>query len=334
MATCEWWLGRFDQAIESSNRAIELLEGTESTGDTIAFAYFLLPWLHQHKGNHEEALIFKEKAMRVLEQQFNLRYFVWSLCAATFAYICLGRWDEAVAEGQKASKAAEEYSSNSLLSFAAFSISWAFSAKGEHGRAVEYCNMAMEKAATPGDKAWALTWGTWALCRAGQAERALEIWKSILPIYQASQWLFGLTNTLILIGEAYWLTGKYHDARQNLTEGLMIAEEYGMKFLGGWAQRLLGEVALKNDPAQARLHFEKSIAVLQEIKAENELALAYAGYGRLHKQQGKIAKAREYLIQALGIFERLGTLIEPDKVRQELADLPQTSTLNCEVARD
>jgi len=70
-------------------------------------------------------------------------------------------------------------------------------------------------------------------------------------------------------------------------------------------------------------HFEKSIAVLQKIKAENELALAYAGYGRLQKQQGQIGQAREYLTKALEIFERLGTLIEPDKVREELARLPE-----------
>ena len=29
-----------------------------------------------------------------------------------------------------------------------------------------------------------------------------------------------------------------------------------------------------------------------------------------------------YLAQALGVYERLGTLIEPDKVRKELAKLP------------
>jgi tetratricopeptide (TPR) repeat protein len=61
--------------------------------------------------------------------------------------------------------------------------------------------------------------------------------------------------------------------------------------------------------------------VLQKIKAENELAVAYAGYGRLHKQQGRIAQAQENLMKALEIFERLGTLIEPDKVREELAGL-------------
>ena len=42
----------------------------------------------------------------------------------------------------------------------------------------------------------------------------------------------------------------------------------------------------------------------------------------IHKQQGNKEQAREYLTKALDIFARLGTLIESDKVRKELAELP------------
>ena len=51
--------------------------------------------------------------------------------------------------------------------------------------------------------------------------------------------------------------------------------------------------------------------------------MAYAGYGRLHKQQGEIVQAREYLTKALEIFERLGTPTEPEKVREILAKMPE-----------
>ena len=44
--------------------------------------------------------------------------------------------------------------------------------------------------------------------------------------------------------------------------------------------------------------------------------------GRLHKLRGECAEARTYLTPALEIFERLGTLIEPDKVKKELEELP------------
>src|SRR5262249_28591251 len=107
-----------------------------------------------------------------------------------------------------------------------------------------------------------------------------------------------------------------------------IAERCGMKFHIGCAHRFLGEIALQTNPAQlgaplAAPHFETSIAALQQIGAENELALAYAGYGRLHQQQGHAEQAREYQARASAILERLGTLGEPDKVRQALVALPQ-----------
>jgi hypothetical protein len=63
------------------------------------------------------------------------------------------------------------------------------------------------------------------------------------------------------------------------------------------------------------------MAVFREIKAENDFARASGGYGRFNKQQGNFRKGREYLKKALEIYERLGTLIEPGRVRQELAGL-------------
>jgi tetratricopeptide (TPR) repeat protein len=71
------------------------------------------------------------------------------------------------------------------------------------------------------------------------------------------------------------------------------------------------------------IHFRESTKVLNKINAENELALAYAGYGRYYKKKGQISQAREYLTEALKIFERLRTLIEPDKIRKELSDFPE-----------
>ena len=133
----------------------------------------------------------------------------------------------------------------------------------------------------------------------------------------------GEVESVLWLGEGYYLAGEYNKAKKTLEECLNLAERRGMKFNLAGALRLLGEISLKTDPAQAVRDFEKSIAVYQEIKAENELAKAYAGYGRLHKVQGNIEQAREYFEKTLEIFERLGTLIEPEKVKRELAELPK-----------
>jgi hypothetical protein len=77
----------------------------------------------------------------------------------------------------------------------------------------------------------------------------------------------------------------------------------------------------RQEPSAAVL-FEQSIEELRATAAENELALALAGYGRLQRRLGVVVKARELLREAKEIFERLGTMHEPEKVARELAALP------------
>jgi tetratricopeptide (TPR) repeat protein len=322
MGNCEFSFGHYNQAIKTSTKAAELCEAAGNTEDA-GFAYTFLQWSHLYRGDFDPVLALKEHLLRTMEQRFNLRWYVRGLVAASRAYICLGRWDEAVEEGQKALSVAKEFSDNSVISLAAWILSIAYTWKGDLARAIEYGKQAFQKASTPADKALAQRGLGWALCRAGETNEGIELLTATLAAFRAGNWIPGVIPTTCTLGEGYWLAGEGDKAKKTLEEGLEIANRCGARYYAGFAQRLLGEMALKTNPGQAASHFEKSIAVLQEIKAENELALAYAGYGRFHKQQGKIGQAREYLTKALEIFERLGTLIEPDKVREELAELPK-----------
>jgi class 3 adenylate cyclase/tetratricopeptide (TPR) repeat protein/ribosomal protein L40E len=321
MGNCDFGFGHFDQGIKTLTKAAQLCEAAGNAEDA-GYAYTWLGWNHLYRGHYDRVLDVKEELLRTMEQRFNPRWYVRGLCGASRACICLGRWDQAVEEAQNALKVAEESSDKSLVVFAAWTLSMAYVWRGELGRGIEYGELASQKAVTPADKAWAQRGLGWALCRAGEANRGIELLTAALAIVGPSRHMPTEIATTCILGASYWLAGEDDKARQTLEEALEMADRSGARYYVGWAQRLLGEIVLKTNPAQAASHFEKSIAVLQEIKAENELALAYAGYGRLHKQQGKTAQAREYLTKALEIFGRLGTLIEPDKVRQELAQLP------------
>jgi len=320
---CHFAFGHYDQAIQTLTKAAELCEAAGNAKDAgHAYAYLILS--HSDRGDYERVLALKEDLLRTMEQSFNLRWYVRGLSAAQRACSYLGRWDEAVEAGQKALSVAQEFSDNSMISIAASHLSLGYSWKGDMGQAVEYGELALQKATTPGDKARSQRSLGWALCRAGEPNRGIELLTAaILPIFRAGGFMAFETPLRCYLGEGYWLAGEEEKARQTLEEALEMAERCGARYYVGFAHRLLGEIALKTNPAQAAPHFEKSIAVLREIKAENELALAYVDYGRLHKKQGQVAQAREYLTKALEIFERLGTLIEPDKVREELVELPK-----------
>jgi len=317
---CEYSFANIDQAIQTLTKAAELAEASGNVEEA-GYAYVFWEFSHFDRGDFERVLALKEDVLRTMEQRFNLRWHTYALSLASRAYGCLGRWDEAVEEAQKALSIAEEFLDNSLISFVAWNLSIVYTWKGDSDMAIKYGELAVQKAPTPADKAWGQRSLGWAWCRAGEPNRGIELLTAVLPIFRAGGLMvFEIPHTCYL-GEGYWVAGEYEKARQMLEEGLKIAERCGARYYIGFAQRLLGEIALKINPAQAAPHFEKSIAILREIKAENELAMAYAGYGGLHKKQGEIARAREYLTKALEIFERLGTLIEPDKVREELAEL-------------
>ena len=189
------------------------------------------------------------------------------LTAASVAYSWLGRWHEAVEEGHKVLRMGEEFSDHGVMSHAAWMISWAYTAKGDLVRAVEYGELAVQKAPTPADKTWSQGPLAWAWCRSGEPQaEGLEILAPVISIQRAAHCIWGEALALFL-GEGYWLAGEYAQATRAFEELLEIAERCGMKFLLGSAHRFLGEIALATNPTQveeplAAPHFEQSIAIL------------------------------------------------------------------------
>jgi tetratricopeptide (TPR) repeat protein len=254
-------------------------------------------------------------------EHFNLHTYVRALAHSSVALSFLGHWNKAFEQGNKALLVAQEFSDRSQSSYAAMCLSNAYTYQGDLDRGIQYGELAVQDAPTPADKAWAQGALAWTWCRAGEPHKSIEVLAPLVEIFRGvglvpSQLLFGS-----FLGDAYLLAGKYDDAKRTAEEVLEIANRHESRLFQQSAHLWLGEIALKINPDEAAPHFKKSITLSQDIKTENHLALAYAGYGRLFKQQRNAEKARAYLMKALEIFERLGTLIEPDKVRQELAGL-------------
>ena len=321
MGHCEWQMCLFDQSIQTTTKAAELCGRWRNQKDA-AFAHTVLEQNYVFRGDFEQVLAAKEKALSAMGEQFDLRIYVRALCLASWACSLLGRWNEAVEFGRKALASAQEFSDNNNISLGAWAIAAAYVFQGDLGPAIEYGELAVQKAPTPADKSWAQAVLALVWCRAGEVTKGVELLAALVDLFRERHFVVGQLFFQSALGEEYCRAGELDKAKDTLEELRELAERCGGRPWLGWCHRTLGEVALKTDSAGAGPHFDRALSIFREIKAENELALAYAGVGRLRKLQGEYAEARRYLTQALAIFERLGTLIEPDKVRKELAELP------------
>jgi len=235
--------GQLEEALKSITNAVRLSEVAGDEGQA-GPAYTQLQWIHFWLGDLEQALSCKDPALHRLRQRFDLRWYAWSLAAASWTYSYLGRCDEAAEEALKELALADEYHDNSLASFAYWNMSLAHTYKGDLSRAIERAEMAIEKAPTPADKIWAQTHLAWAWCRADRARDAVELLASLVPSYDASGFVAGQVFSRMYLGEAYWRAGQLNDAERAVRSGLEMASRAGLKFYAGSLHRLLGEITL------------------------------------------------------------------------------------------
>ena len=320
LGNLEMWAGKLDRSIQTFTKAIKLCEASRNSVYTRStFNGLLLS--HYYMGNFNLALSFGEKALGVPDLDYDSFETMYLLSNLSLAYSSLGRFDKSTEKGQEAIKIAEEYSNNSLMSYALQCLTWVNTWKGDLTLAVEHGKLAVEKAPTSADRAYSQGMLGYAFCRAGRLSKGIELLRKVLQTYQAARFLIMEIEVSVMLGEGYWLAEEFEKSSQILAKVLVLAERVKMKYHIAWAHRLLGEITIKTNPNKAETHFNKSVSICKKIKAENSLALTFAGYGRLHKHQGNVAEARECFEKALEILERLGTLIEPDKIRRELTEL-------------
>jgi tetratricopeptide (TPR) repeat protein len=305
MGWCQYWIGNYDQAIQTLGKTAELCE-TSGAFEHAGMAYNNLQWSHLCKGNFEQVFSLKKEALRTTKQQFNLRVYMYAFVAASWACTWLDRWEEAIENGKEALKKAEEFSDNSLISFAASTICQAYWGKGELNQAIEYGELAVQKAPTPADKLWAEGFLAMAWIRAGKLQQGIATLNKVIAAHKKGRFLFGEVGYTVILGEGYLLTGEHDKAMQPLKEGLALAESSDMKWFIGFAQVLLGQVALRTNPTQALYHFEQSITSLQQIQTD-PIFIDFLG-GIMLLTKGKLTKGIKVLDEVSEAFLKNGSM--------------------------
>ena len=120
------------------------------------------------------------------------------------------------------------------------------------------------------------------------------------------EWL--LPEAYRVMAEVRLALGEVAEALECGQASLEIAHKTGDRVFEGVAHRVLGKVkALGHQQwEEGEKHFSESIDILKALENEHELGKSYYECGLVLRDKGEIDQAREYLSQAIEIFERTG----------------------------
>ena len=148
------------------------------------------------------------------------------------------------------------------------------------------------------------------LCRKGDYHEALHHLEEAVDICGDIECEWLLPEAYRIIAEARLALGEVAEALECGQASLDIACKTGDKVFEGVAHRVLGKVKALGcrQWEEGEKHFSKSIDILRSLGNEHELGKSYYECGLVLKDKGDIGRAREYLSQAVEIFERTGAV--------------------------
>ena len=223
----------------------------------------------------------------------------------------LGRFVEARALADEALALAEE----SVLPYSVIMALWqsgaAFSSQGDFSRATA----GFERGIMLGQ-----TWGyarASDLCRcqlgyaralAGQTGEGLDLVRSAVQQIDSSSFTWLRGRRLSQLGEASLLAGEVEAAGRFAAEALVLSRQRRERGFEAWALRLVGEIALHGEMADADSGagaYGAAIVLAEELGLRPLVAHCHLGLGKLYRRTGKPEQARAHLTTATTVYREM-----------------------------
>jgi tetratricopeptide (TPR) repeat protein len=308
-------LDDFPRVAARLHEAAEICERAGNDVDAGA-AYAFLTWTCHMTGDYRPAEVNRDRALDKLSRRFHPIWFQFAHAGGVLAYVFAGQWERALGEAEVAVAEGQSRGDAGIVSFNAAFAAFACLEQRDWDRASEYAQFALQEAPTVYFEGIPQLFLASLLCSTDRLEQGVPILEAIVPMVEASEhrviWMFAVN----FLATAYVSSGRVDDARAVLEPVLAWAERAGAGYITARSRRTMAEIDAASGAEMAALsHLERAIEVSERTGSENELALALAERGRLLGG----ATGRRELERALSIFDRLGTLIEPDHIRAELA---------------
>lgn len=323
-ANCRIYLGQLREAELPTKQAIAIADDSGHS-ELAVEAYVGLFFIYFMRSEYHRMHQAKENVFGLLEKRFSLHVYAHTSFPLILTLAEAGYCNQAISEAEKLLNMAREYSNSSIICLCLIHIALAYCLKNEPLKARDYSEQALSRIKTPMEEGWVRNWHAYILCRCGPLDQGIAGLEAVLEIMRQIKNRPVETEVLNYLGEAYYLARNTNKAAKCLANAKAMAEKMDRKWCQIRAIYYLGKIALENRSRKSRQYFKKCIEMARPIEMQAYLAKAYAGLGGYYRQQGEIEKSRHCLTKSLKIYEALDILDEPEKVKKELAKLPEAN---------
>ena len=286
-----------------------------------AFAECCLAQAYEIAGNLRAALTAGERALAIFEAHGNVWWACRTLWVLSTAALYLGEWDRSLQYCRRALDLGHQVNDLRLKAVGLWRTGTAHIHRGDPSTGLHYCDEALGLSPAPFDAALSRIVHGYGLVRCGQAAAGTAELREALTWLERSQLRYTRSVTALRLAEGYLRLGELPPARALLEEVLATTRQLGYRHFEGVAERLLGESFVSDDPARAAGHLENAMRILEEVGARDEIAKTLVNQAEVARAAGDRLEARQLLQRALGIFDALGALDEPGRLRAALATL-------------
>ncbi len=231
-------------------------------------------------------------------------YLAWSLAER-------GAFDDGIATGREGIRIAEAVDHPYSLGFACYRLGLLYSVKGDFSEAVRLLERSVgigSDLIVPLLSPIATESLGHAYALSGRVAEGLALLQQAVKAMDsmgvAQYQLLGVMH----LAEACLLVDRLEDALALAANALALTRERGKRNYEAWTLRLLGEIASRDDPPDARTaegHYRQAMALADELEMRPLLAHCHLGLGRLHRDTGRGQQAREHLATAMTMYREM-----------------------------
>jgi predicted ATPase/DNA-binding SARP family transcriptional activator len=180
--------------------------------------------------------------------------------------------------------------------------------------------LAAAEALAPKDKVWGLIAASEIRCHAGNVDEGLQLKIEAIAVLRRLGNDRALVGLLDDVAEAVAGQGDLERARAMNKEALRLSKPLGERVLIGHVLSSGGSIELvADDPSRARELLLEALGLFQEAGAVSETAKAELTVAHCSQRLGELEEARWHLVRALRLFADLGHLALMPAALQELA---------------